>query len=255
MMTRPQWLSLGHRINLGSIVYPTGPSMACSWSTPPHSLGSSTKLDSVRKLPLHLPKSSQPGLHAACALLWTPTQLSTVACVTRLSVSLCVSLQAVGPRQAVTLHSCAPSVWSRPGITRPPVNAGTKKSPTFYCATNIWLPVPLLESLHGLSLVCPFWEARDISCKHTDYCFWEEVTSYSTGEGGMESYLADLWQGHPLFPLGYHVHLLKAWSVQESLEAPSSRFNIPHPWWKKGQAPDLNSANGSIYPGTLESLK
>ncbi|CAN0490915.1 unnamed protein product [Rangifer tarandus platyrhynchus] len=30
---------------------------------------SALKLDSLRKFPLHLPKSSQPGLHAACALL------------------------------------------------------------------------------------------------------------------------------------------------------------------------------------------
>ena len=236
MMTRPQWLSLGHRINLGSIVYPTGPSMACSWpTTPPHTLGSSTKLDSLRKFPLHLPKSSQPGLHAACALLWTPTQLSTVACVTLLSVSLCVSLQAVGPRQAVTLHSCAPSVWSRPGIARPPVNVGTKKSPTFCCATNIWLPVPLLESLHGLSLACPFWEARDISCKHTDYCSCCGLRSDKllNGRGRNGKLPGRPVTGHPLFPLGYHVHLLKAWSVQESLEAPSSRFNVPHPWWRK----------------------
>lgn len=42
MIMRLQWLSLGYRINLGSIVHPMGTSMACSWpTTPPHTLGSS----------------------------------------------------------------------------------------------------------------------------------------------------------------------------------------------------------------------
>ena len=160
----------------------------------------------------------------------------------------------------VTPHPCVLSLQSRPGISRSAVNVGTKKSPTFYCATNIWLPVRWLESLHDVSVVCPFWEVRDISihsCKHTDccscYCLRSDKLLHGRGRNAR-------LPGRPVsVPSSFPSGILP--SPPEGVVSPGvsggSLLQIQRPssLVEKGQAPEQNSANGSIYPGTLESLK
>lgn len=165
-------------------------------------------------------------------------------------------------RQAgqLTLHPCVLSVQSRPGLSGPAVNVGTKKSPAFYCATNIQLPVLWLESPHDVSVVCPFGEVRDISihsCKHTDRCSCYGLGSDKllNGRGRSGKLPGRPVSVAPSVPSG----ILP--SPPEGVVSPGvsggSLLQIQRPssLAEKGQAPELNSANGSIYPGTLESLK
>lgn len=93
---------------------------------------------------------------------------------------MCFSLQAVGTRQASSLCSLG-SPLSRIGLAFSglAISVGTKKPPILFCATNMCLLVPLLESPPKESIVCPFWAVKDLGTHNgepTNYC-----SDYSPG--------------------------------------------------------------------------
>lgn len=110
------------------------------------------------------------------------------------------------------------------------------------------------------ALFVPFGKAEmlALSHKHTNYCSCHGLRSDKLLSGRMKKrrFGGGPVSAAPSFPFGtlpspregVVSQSRSLWRLLPPIQCPSSLM-------EKGQAPDLNSANGSVYPGTLDSLK